>query len=49
VRPFRLWKFGPRQNLYGEYVDEGWYVDRYGYREVTREEAERMIVSRDAA
>lgn len=46
VRPFRLWKFGARYNLFGEYVDDGWYVDRYGRREITRGEALRLTEAR---
>jgi hypothetical protein len=43
VRPFRLLKWGPRHDIVdGTYVDDGWYVDRYGKREITREQAEEI-------
>ena len=46
VRPFTLWKFGPRYNLFGEYVDEGWYVDKYGQHEITRDQALNLAGNR---
>lgn len=48
VRPFRLWKWGPRYALLdGRYVDDGWKLDRYGRREITREQAERFLKERE--
>jgi len=43
LRPFPIWRYGERYSRFdGTKIDDGWYPDVYGQREVSRAEAERL-------
>lgn len=49
LSPFPVWKFGRLSNLWGEYVRDGWWADRYYYmRFGTEREGEAWIAAQNA-
>jgi hypothetical protein len=48
-RLFPVWKFGPRYDLLGEYVDDGWSPDWFGTWEFPTEAAAREFLAHRAS